>query len=341
MRPARLLLLACLILAATLPAHSLGRAAAPTGSSPAKSTPRERPFSLRFADDSHIRVAIPQEKITVATTYGKLVVPLRDVTRIEFGQRMPEGADKDIRAAVELLGSKDFGQREAAGKRLLELGPYSYPGLVAAAKSADLEVSRRSKALVTKLEGSFLREQLDRKPHDLVHTAKFTIAGRIEDPTLEVDAAYFGVARLKLIDLWELKSNRTVPEQALAVDASRYARHMVTWMETKVEVMRGKTLKITASGQIDMYPLPGSQGQYVATPAGANWAGGGRMMMMGTSAFPPGALIGRIGSDGKEFLIGKSYEGVASADGKLYLRIEPSGWGNDSSGEYKLTVSQP
>jgi hypothetical protein len=50
-------------------------------------------------------------------------------------------------------------------------------------------------------------------------------------------------------------------------------------------------------------------------------------------------VIGRIGANGTPFIVGASYKGKATESGRLYLRIAPSSWGNDSAGSYKIKVT--
>ncbi len=54
-----------------------------------------------------------------------------------------------------------------------------------------------------------------------------------------------------------------------------------------------------------------------------------------------GMLIGKIGESGKLFMIGDKFKAKPPASGRLYLIIAPSNWGNDSTGEYKVTVKLP
>ena len=55
--------------------------------------------------------------------------------------------------------------------------------------------------------------------------------------------------------------------------------------------------------------------------------------------YQSGAVYGRIGTGGSVFKVGGDYKQAgAPATGKLDLIIAPSNWGNESAGEYKVTV---
>jgi hypothetical protein len=336
MRVARLwLLLPLLLLVCGLDRSA--RTAAPAGRPAEKATKKDVPFEVRLDDQSVVRVQLLQSQISVLTPYGKLTVPAVDVRRIDFGHHPPVGTDRRIRDAIEQLAAKTFATRETASKQLLALGPLSYDALQKATKAADIEVVRRAKDLLKKLEAVHSEERLQRKAYDLVHTPTFVIAGQVEGATLKVKTAYFGESQLKLSDMWSLRSLDGPAAVTVLVDSARYAvPNNIVWLQTEVEVRKGSTLHVVASGQIDMYPLGADAGMWMAGPGGPKWVGGGGVMMGGMQ---PGTLVGRIGKTGKEFVIGEQVEEPARNEGRLFLRIVPSPWGNGSTGEYKVVVT--
>jgi hypothetical protein len=298
-------------------------------------------FEAVLDDRSVVRIALLQEHIQVVTPYGKLEVPATQVRRVEFTPRPVPDAPKRVKAAIEKLKSDEFTEREAGTKELLALGLASYHPVLEATRSEDLEVKKRAQAVLEKLEKKYPAEELRRKPYDLVHTPTFTIAGQIQGASLKVKNAYFGEAQLKLGDLRSLASVGVGRDMTLALDASRYAMPGAapTWLATNVTVRAGGRLLIKATGEIDMYPMGGYNGQYMARPGGPKWAGvaGGKGAAVVQVALP-GMVMGRIGTGGKEFVVGEKYEGTPGEAGTLYLRIAGSPWNNASTGEYKVSI---
>ncbi|MGE0740101.1 MAG: hypothetical protein AB7O98_02070 [Hyphomonadaceae bacterium] len=96
------------------------------------------------------------------------------------------------------------------------------------------------------------------------------------------------------------------------------------WAPARIEVQRGARLQIAASPNT-LWTAGGQQtaAARVAVPmVDAN----GHPNTAGQQGLPVprgnrGALIGRIGDNGAPFLIGLSYDGVAEADGQLYLSM--------------------
>jgi hypothetical protein len=175
---------------------------------------------------------------------------------------------------------------------------------------------------------------LQRNPDDVIHTTRFTISGRIEPDALEVRTGYFGKASVKLTDLRELLSDHPGRVRNFTIAAASYSGPMIQWMETEVTATRGRKLKITATGEVDLNP--NQPGNFMANPKGPT-----RNNRIGWNpgSPPPGELLGRIGKDGKEFSIGTEFEAEAKEAGKLFLRISPGPWGVAATGEYKVTVT--
>jgi hypothetical protein len=309
-------------------------AAPPTGGrEPAKE--REVPAKgatadVTCADGSTVRVTLLNDNIDLETKYGKLTIPAADVQRIEFAFRLPDDVAKKIAAQIKRLGDTSFEEREAASKELREFGLRAYPALQEAAKNTDAEVARRASHLLGEVREKVAADDLTFPKKDRIQTAEFTVTGRITTPTLRAKTAYFGEADLKLADLRVLSAGGADVGRRLTVDAALFGSAANQWMETSMVLERGAPLKVTAGGQVDLWPQ--EPGQYMTTPKGSG--GGAR-----PSALAPGSLVGKIGESGTPFLIGEKYDGKAAASGKLYLHITPSQWGNPSAGTYDVKVT--
>jgi len=323
--------------------------------------PDANTVEIRFADDSTVKVVLQHTSVDVTTRYGKLSVPIAELRRIEFGLRIPEETAKRISADISNLGSADFKQREAASTELIALRELAYPALQQAARSDVPEIAKRAKAALTSITETVPAEKLHLPQHDTVVAADFTIVGHVEAPALKVVTPYFGETSLKLSDVRMVRSLASGRETKLAVDAARFGGNQDAWMDTGIEIRAGAVLQIAASGTVDLRPsdagsfLTGPDGQAGRTargggggfgPGGGNPGGGpgggGRAMARGfptSTTSSPGALVGRIGESGRVFVVGTRFEGSAPEDGKLFLRIVPSGNSSESSGSYDVRVS--
>jgi hypothetical protein len=326
--------------------------ASPAPQAPTSSGAEQPEVDVHFLNGSLLRLLVRSEALEIATDYGRLVVPVKDIQSIEFGLRFPDGVENKIQAAISELGGAEYRTRDRAGKALLELAPYSYPAVLAASRSKELEVSRRARELLKQIESKHPKKALKTSAEDRVVTRSFPIVGRILTRSLKARTDLFGEVELGLAKMESLKgiaapgpsSNVTV-----SVDAAKYARHG-EWMETEVEVNGRSVLTITAKGVVDTWPQ--QPNQWITTPngvqggrvfVGGNIIVGGIARQMGGAQnlqMNGGALFGRIGTSGEPFFIGERYNGTPEGEGKLYLTIAPSPWNCPSTGSYEVKIDQ-
>jgi hypothetical protein len=162
----------------------------------------------------------------------------------------------------------------------------------------------------------------------MIQTTEFPISGKIVTTVIKARTTYFGDVQLQIADLRQVRWLTGSGEAVLAVDAARYGSAPNQWMETDLAINALTGLAITATGQVDLWPQ--GPGQYMTGPGGYQARGQGQHL--------PGTLLGKVGDNGKVFIIGERYEGTPGEDGKLYLHIVPSPWNNASTGAYTVKV---
>jgi hypothetical protein len=236
------------------------------------SAPKPEPdtVEVRFADDSTVKMVLQHSSIEVATRYGKLSVPVAEMRRIDFGLRIPDETAKRIDIAIGKLGSVEFKQRDAASAELLQLRELAFPALQRAAKSEDLEVAKRAKDAIKTLVENMPPEKLYLARHDTVVTMDFTIVGQVETSVLKVRTPYFGETSLKLSEVRSMRWLANDREATIAIDAGKYGGPQESWLDTNIEVRSGTPLQVTATGLVDLRPLPGEAGTYMVGPDGQN-----------------------------------------------------------------------
>ena len=288
-------------------------------------------FEVHFNDGSVVKMILLQESLDVTTRFGKLTVPMKDLRRIDFGLRYPDGVYQKIQDAIGLLSNPDFKKREAAQAELLGYRELAYPLVAQAAKNTNAETARRARAILEELRNRVPEERLAAKAHDTIQTTDFPITGRIEVTSLKARSPLFGDATLKLTEVRSIRSLAAGGETNLTLDASNHGLVQEVWCETDVEA-NGQVLNIVAEGRIDLYPFGGERGMYLATPDGSRPGGQ-------PTVHPSGALLGKIGAAGRPFVVGTRFIGVPPGEGKLYLRIEASPWRVVPSGNYTVRIT--
>lgn len=313
-------------------------------------------IEVRFADDSVVKMILQEASIVVVTRYGKLTVPASDIRQIEFGMRVSEETTRRIDAAIARLGAHNATERQAAVSELLALREQAFPALRRAATGNNADAARQATEIIRTLSETMPVERLQTPPHDTIVAAEFTITGRIETPTLKAQSPYFGETNLKLAELRSLRRASEPMNKMLTITVAQPGANDV-WMDTGITVFNGTPLQIMASGSVELRASDGGvtrlspngdsssrgldRGGFGGRAAQQPQQFGGRAPRGGgfiPAASRVGALIGRIGEQGQPFVIGSRYEGSATEEGRLYLRIYPASEG-ELSGSYSVRLS--
>lgn len=318
--------------------------------------PPEPEYECRFDDGSVVIVTLGESSVVTRTRFGKLTVPLGEVKKITMGFRYPPGVEAKVRQAVEDLGSRDFGTREAAHKTLVGIGEYAVPQVRAGTHSPVPEVAERCAVILKKITATLPDDLSDPPLEDVITTDEMVIRGKILSDEFKAKTKHFGEVTVKLLDLKELRPLGRRFIGTFTVDAVKHAAPgWKTFFDTGLDVEKGQPMAISATGKIDQNPAalgkhttgPGGTAAMVPGPGeravevDVRGLGGARPAFPGgyQPGYSSGALYGRIGATGTLFKIGEGLKvPKATEAGRLYLIIAPSSFGGGCKGEYEVKV---
>jgi len=160
---------------------------------------------VRFADGSTLKLTLKQDSYDLATPYGKLTIPAKEMRLVEMAPRVPDNVATQIEEAVANLESPQFEIREKAMADLVKIGPLGYPVLLRFARTKDLEVAARMEEILEQVRAKLPEDQAEPREWDIVHTGLSRIAGRLEVKSLQAESAQFGEVELKLADVRDLR----------------------------------------------------------------------------------------------------------------------------------------
>ncbi len=286
-------------------------------------------FNAHLGDGSLVNILLLDEKLKLKTKYGVLDIPFTDVLQIDFGLHYPEGLSKKITDSIRLLSSSAYREREDAMRQLLEAEHFAYPMVSVASKSNDLEFAQRVDKVLSRIKEKCSAELLSRKECDVVQTIGDTATGRLLGDGFRIYSKHFGERNLHFSEFRSIIFMGEANGQEVVMDAKEHGT-IDKWVKTNFIVRKTMRLLVKAEGQVDLWPQ--GPGQYMTTPKGYTTAGKG-------SAFMAGTVLGKVGDDGKPFLIGERYDGKLSEEGPLYLQIVPAPWNNTSAGTYRVRIN--
>ena len=286
-----------------------------------RDVPALDPMMIRMTmlDGTIMTGKVDQETINVATDFGQLTIPVARIKRLRPGLRSYPELHDHLKTLIQNLGAADFEQREAAQKELLGYGLKISKVIRRAEGLDDAERKKRVddilKALETMRQDQELlggaEEVVPWELLDIVETDVFTVAGKIEVNTFQLDSKY-GTLQIKLSDIAladRMFGTAEPVRKALVIDGAYLAGRK--FKSSQIRVEKGDRITVVADGQLTMTPWGGNQ---QASPDGNAYYGM-------YNQFPGGALIASIGSGGEEFLVGKRKAFTAESSGVLQFAI--------------------
>lgn len=294
-------------------------------SPPAEELP-EGTMRFHLMDGSILTGTLAVDSLPVDTEFGRLVVPIDSIKSFEPGLNAhPQLADR-IDTLISQLGSPNAAQRDRAQADLISFGPGLIDELQRHADDPDDERKLRVATVLEELYGMMddpmgfeeaPAPSLARMDH--VVTDGFTIAGSIAVDTFVIESK-FGQLTVGLGDIQSAGIvTSAVPDIRRTVEVVATDMTRVSEKNTGIRLNRGDRVIIRAEGQITMTPWGNGA---IATPDGCAQSGNfaGNILM--------GALVGRVGDNGSDMLIGSSSTFTAERAGTLYLSfaLQPN-WG--------------
>jgi hypothetical protein len=309
--------------------------AAPAGEQPppAPKTEERRPQAVfQLVDGSRVVGETSIKEVPIKTAYGDVVIPAADVVRIRVARSSDKTARDKVAALIKQLGAPNFDDREKAYDDLCKLGPVALAQLQEAAKHPDAEVRSRVEKLLAELDrGGDDEAEAEEGPlvgdEDELVAKRFTLRGVIKVEKFELKTRY-GTLEIPREDVLSAMLSRP---DAVSKTVKVMGQHTFNSMVgTGLRVRQGDKLVVKASGSINFRNWGESSG-----PDGNQ----DRFGTQGPNNLPGMALCGRIGANGKPFLLGSAKQLTAEGDGELFLGLAFTNNTGNSNGEYKVVVT--
>lgn len=306
---------------------------------PPKKQPEPEVLQFHLMDGTIITGKLATQTLPVSTDFGDLVVPIQAIVSFSPGLGSHPNIDKTITTLINQLGNPDAKTRDKAQAQLIVYGPGLVEVLNQYANDPDAERKVRIATIIEELLSAEPDEfeetsnapviSLARLDH--IVTERFTVAGKITQNQFTITSK-FGELSVKLADIKAVERiSIEKPEIRKAVTVAGTDMTCTAYKKTGIRVNRGDRIIISAEGRITMSPWGSNS---ISGPNGVPNNG------MYSGNIPMGALAGRIGDSGEEFLVGSKKTFVAKKSGILQLGFAmQQNWANyQFPGEYKTRI---
>ncbi len=290
--------------------------------------------------------------ISLVTDYGKLEIPLQNVTSLDLGISTDKSNETKIINLIKQLSNSDENMRKSAYEELskmnagaigvisnfiysekyqpAEFNDYTPEGALNELKSANgIDETVSDKDIVT-IDG------------------QFTMGGRYDFKKIDLKTDYGMLSlpkeKIKHIDvLYTPSADGDGSDRNFILLGSKHisANANGGWLKTGIMLRQGQKINIMASGEISFASL--SNNKYkpdgkVAGSAAADYDYGEGEY--GSSTYPTyGNVVYKIGESGTVTRAGAKYNGSAQSSGMLYLSVYETVYNASNTGSYSVKVS--
>jgi hypothetical protein len=301
----------------------------------------ERPLlTLRLKNGDVITGISEISSITYRTAYGDLAFPIKDVATITLGVNTYGVDKKQVFDIMDNIQNSPLNDASIYFDRLTKMEPGVIPYVreyieapsYRRREGSDLSIDLAYEILLSRysLTKAF-------KVKDVLQTNGATsVEGNyeFESLSLETDYGRLSVSRTKINSISvTMKDVNNAGAGNFKLNANQHIAGNTNggWVNTGILVKKDQTIKITASGQVNIASL--SNNAY--TPdGGVNGSPGPKG---GEPSY--GNVVFKIGEAGQTLKAGDNYSGRAAMTGIIYISIFESVYNAANSGSYMVKVS--
>ncbi len=306
----------------------------------------ELQVSLR--DGSTMKGTTKMNNVELKTDYGKLDIPIKNVSSIEFGIIENTTLKEKIINLTKLLSDANEDTRKNAYNEILGMGVSAIPTLknfifsdkYEAGSYADFTADAALKEL--QIMNGVSDNSSDK---DIVTIDYAYIMGGIynlSSISLQTEYGTLTIPRekIKKMDVFFSEGDSNGSEKTLILQANKHISGNTAggWLRTGINIKSGQKIEISANGEVYLASLAASykpDGNYVINNSDSDAA----YNSGNTSTYPTyGCVVYKIGEIGTSLKAGSKFTGTATTSGMIYLSIYETVYNAANTGSYTLKI---
>ncbi len=304
-------------------------------------------FTLTLKDGNVVTGTAKVSNLVLSTDYGKLDVPIKNVTSIELGVK-PDVSQKEniTNLAKQLLNSNEE-MRSKAYTSLTSLSSGAVPVLEDLIYSGTSESSNFTDYTLTNALSELKAVHgisANYKTKDVVVIDyEYNMGGTYEFSSIELKTAYGTLTvprdKIQKIDVMYFDQTSADSKSFKLMAATHISSNANGgWFKTGIMVKPGQTLIISATGEVTLASLSGNKYKPDGSTKNANAED--FVDSYGASNYPSyGNVVFKIGEAGVATKAGANYNSKVTQSGMLYLSIHETVYNATNTGFYSVNVT--
>ncbi len=305
-------------------------------------------FTLTLKDGNVVTGTSKITSVTLETDYGKLEIPIKNVTTIELGLHPDNSQKSKIESLAKQLNTSNEEMRESAYKSITELNASAIPVLEDVMYSSNYLSSDFTDYTLTNAIAELKANHSvsnDYKTKDVVSIDyEYNMGGKYNFTSMQLKTEYGTLTiprdKIEKIDvMYYDASEGGMKTFKLFANKHISGNKDGGWLKTGIMVKNGQSIDVISSGEVTFASLSGNK--YKPDGSYKNSTSDDFQANSSTSNYPVyGNTVFKIGDTGTSVKAGANYKGRVSSTGMLYLSIYETVYNASNTGFYivKLKV---
>ncbi|HPI31253.1 MAG TPA: hypothetical protein PLS26_12075 [Bacteroidales bacterium] len=306
-------------------------------------------FRLSLRDGSIMTGTASISNISLLTQWGKLEIPVKNISQIFFGISPDNSQKEKIKSLVTDLNNLTEDIRKKAYETLVAMSINCIPVLEEVINSESyippVNTDYTAELALAEMKSTHNYDQSAVAEDIIVTDNAYRIGGTYNVKSIALKTQYgnLEIPRDKITNIDVFYKGGDMAESSFTLMANKHISGNTSggWLKTSMYVKSGQKLSITASGEITLASLSG----YKYKPDGKSTSTGnvdydyeGDYAVAATTYPTYGNVVFKIGENGTMVKAGSSYKGTAPATGILYLSIYETVYNAANTGSYFVKV---
>jgi hypothetical protein len=283
--------------------------------------------------------------VSLTTDYGKLEIPVKNVSSLKFGITPDNGNKGKIINLIKQMNDPAEEKRQVAYDELVKMSIGSIPIINDYIYGSEYQSSEFTnytpEAALSEMKSTYVVAEGFKDKDVVTIDYEYTMGGVFAIKTISLNTEYgmLEIPKEKIKEVDVSYYDEQSGDKSYKVLASKYISGNKDggWLNTGIKVKSGQKININASGEVKLESLSGNK----YTPDGTSSSSDYESESEGTTTTYPsyGNLVYKVGEDGEIIKAGSKYAGTIKNSGTLFLSIYETVYNASNTGLYSVKVS--
>ena len=294
--------------------------------------------------------------VVLATDYGKLNIPLQNVSSLDLGITPDKSNETKIVNLIKQMGNSDENMRKSAYEEITRMSigsiqvisDFIYSDKYVPAEYTDYT----PEAALSDLKSAYNVDESISDKDIVTIDGQYTMGGTYEFKKIDLKTEYGTLTlpkeKIEHIDVLYTPTGDGSDKSFVLLGSKHISSNTNGgWLKTGIMLKQGQKLNISASGEISFASLSNNKYKPDGKIAGSSTAavsdydyGEGDYGYGSSSTYPVyGNVVYKVGEGGTMMKAGAKFNGTVQGSGMLYISVYETVYNAGNSGSYSVKVS--